>query len=270
MKKVILITGVSSGFGKSAAARLAANGHTVYGTVRKPCEVDPLVHVLTMDLLDKDSIAAAVRTVVEEQGRIDVLINNAGMHLGGPIEEAPEELFRRQMETNVYGLVHVLQAALPYLRSNPGSTIVNFSSIGGLMGLPFQPFYSASKFAIEGLSDALRLEIQPFGVRVVVVNPGDFATSNTDNRINIVREGGPYEAQFDRTRTKFEHDERHGGNPEVMAKVLLKIVESRKPCSRYVVGTFEQKLSVWLKRLLPTGLHAALIGGYYLIAKPQR
>ena len=115
MSKVILITGVSSGFGNKTAALLAKNGYIVYGTVRKDCEVDPAVHVLKMDLMDPVSIKQAVDQVIEKEGRIDVLINNAGMHLGGPIEEAPSELFTRQLGTNINGLVFVLQAALPYM-----------------------------------------------------------------------------------------------------------------------------------------------------------
>lgn len=265
MKKVVLITGVSSGFGKATAELLAKNGHIVYGTVRKSCQISPEVHVLQMDLLDAESVKMAVNQVVVEQGKIDVLINNAGMHLGGPIEEAPEDLFKKQLETNVNGLVYMLQSALPYLRNNPGAFIVNFSSIGGLIGLPFQPFYSASKFAIEGLSESLRLELKPFGVRVVVVNPGDFATSNTDNRINVTVQGGPYERQFKKTQAKFEQDERGGGNPNDLAKVMLRIVSSKKPRNRYVVASFEQRLSVLLKRILPVGWFAAILSDYYKI-----
>lgn len=265
MQKIVFITGVSSGFGKVTAELLAENGHIVYGTVRKPIALSSKVNQLTMDLMDVPSIKAAVNVVVEKHGRIDILINNAGMHLGGPIEEAPEDLFKRQMETNVNGMVHVLQAALPAMRSNPGAVVVNFSSIGGLMGLPYQPFYSASKFAIEGLSESLRLELKPFGVKVVVINPGDFATSNTANRTNITVEGGPYEKQFRTTQAKFEKDETSGGKPEKLAKVILKIVESKRPCNRYIVANFEQKLSVLLKRILPVGLFSAILADYYKI-----
>jgi NAD(P)-dependent dehydrogenase (short-subunit alcohol dehydrogenase family) len=265
VKKVVLITGVSSGFGQASAGLLAQKGHMVYGTVRKDCDVPAGVQLLKMDLLDPASIQAAIAEVVSREGRIDVLINNAGMHLGGPIEEAPEELFRRQMETNVNGLVHVLQAALPQMRSQKSATIVNFSSIGGLMGLPFQPFYSASKFAIEGLSEALRMELKPFGIRVVVINPGDFATKNTDNRINITVPGGPYDKQFRESQAKFEQDERGGKNPEEMAKVMLKIVESKCPRNRYVVASFEQRFSIFLKRILPISMFSNMLGSYYKI-----
>ena len=265
MKKVILITGISSGFGKSTAELLAHNGHTVYGTVRTDCKTDPAIHVLKMDLTDVDSINNAVTQVIQNEGKIDVLINNAGMHLGGPIEEAPAELFKRQMETNVNGLVFMLQAALPYMREQGRGTIINFSSIGGLMGLPFQPFYSASKFAIEGLSEALRMELKPFNIRVIVINPGDFHTSNTANRTNITVPGGPYEAQFKKSLAQIEKDENGGWLPEVLAEKLVKIVESKHPKNRYVIATFEQKMSIVLKKLLPTGMFSNILGFYYQI-----
>lgn len=265
MKKVILITGISSGFGKKTAELLVQNGHIVYGTVRSNCEVKPGIHVLKMDLTDVHSIKSAVAEVIDKEGKIDVLINNAGMHLGGPIEEAPVELFSRQMETNVNGLVHMLQAALPHMRSQGQGTIINFSSIGGLMGLPFQPFYSASKFAIEGLSEALRMELKPFNIKVVVINPGDFHTSNTANRINITVEGGPYEAQFRKSLEQIEKDENGGGDPIVMARQIAKIVDCKNPKNRYIVAAFADKLAVVLKRLLPSGLFAGILGSHYKI-----
>ncbi len=159
MKKVILITGISSGFGKETASLLAGNGHKVYGTIRKAAETDPLVHALHMDLTDPESIEKAVKTVFEKEGKIDVLINNAGMHSGGPVETIPVETIKLQMDTNFLGMVLLTQAVLPLMRKQGGGTIINFGSIGGLMGLPFQAFYSAGKFAIEGFSEALRMEV---------------------------------------------------------------------------------------------------------------
>jgi len=263
MQKVILVTGISSGFGRKTAELLSQNGHIVYGTIRNDCEVDPRVKVLKMDLTNVASIQNAVNTVIQNEGRIDVLINNAGMHLGGPIEEAPAELFTKQMNTNVNGLVHILQAALPSMRKNRGGTIINFSSIGGLMGLPFQPFYSASKFAIEGLSEALRMELKPFNIKVVVINPGDFHTSNTANRINVVVPGGPYEEQFKKSIAIIGKDETGGWDPEIMARKICSIVDKKNPCNRYIVASFEQKLACTLKKILPIGLFSNIIGSHY-------
>jgi NAD(P)-dependent dehydrogenase (short-subunit alcohol dehydrogenase family) len=263
MGKVILVTGISSGFGKSMARLLVEKGHTVYGTIRTDCEVAVGVHVLKMDLNDVDSIKKAVQTVIDEQGKIDVLINNAGMHLGGPIEESPVELFSRQMNSNFNGLVHILQATLPHMRRNGGGTIINFSSIGGLMGLPFQGFYSSSKFAIEGLSEALRMEVKPFNIRVVVINPGDFHTSNTSNRTNIVVAGGPYEEQFKKSIAIIGKDETGGWEPEILARKIVAIVEKKRPRNRYIISTFEQKLAVVLKKILPICWFDSILGSHY-------
>jgi NAD(P)-dependent dehydrogenase (short-subunit alcohol dehydrogenase family) len=263
MQKVILITGISSGFGKKTAELLSQKGHIVYGTVRSDCMVDGNVKVLKMDLTDAVSIKNAVNEVIQKEGRIDVLINNAGMHSGGPIEETPVELFTRQMNTNFNGLVHILQAALPYMRKNGGGTIINFSSIGGLMGLPFQAFYSSSKFAIEGLSEALRMELKPFNIKVVVINPGDFHTSNTANRINITTPGGPYEKQFNESIAIIGKDEIGGWDPEILARKICKIIDKKNPCNRYIIGSLEQKLACTLKKILPIGMFSNILSSHY-------
>ena len=270
MKKVVLITGVSSGFGKEAAVFLAQAGYRVYGTVRKDTEPLQAVHLLNMDLTKTESIDRAVAELLERENRIDVLINNAGMHLGGPIEETPSELYRRQLETNLFGMVHLLQLVLPPMREQGKGLIINFSSIGGLMGLPFQAFYSASKFAIEGLSEALRMEVQAFGIKVVLVNPGDFHTSNTVNRINVCAGNGPYSKQFELSRARFESDEIKGGRPAVMALKLLKIIEAKKPKHRYIVSTFDQKLAVLLKYLLPSSWFMTILASHYGIKKSTK
>ncbi len=267
MKKVVLITGVSSGFGKEAAVLLARAGCAVYGTVRKTIEPLEGVHMLNMDLTVPASIDKAVVELLEREKRIDVLINNAGMHLGGPIEETPAELYRRQLDTNLHGMVHLLQAVLPQMRAQNKGLIINFSSIGGLMGLPFQAFYSASKFAIEGLSEALRMEVQAFGIKVVLINPGDFHTSNTANRINVCDEKGPYSRQFELSKACFESDEINGGQPTVMARKLLKIVAAKNPRHRYVVATLDQKLAVFLKRILPSCWFMPILTSHYGIKK---
>jgi NAD(P)-dependent dehydrogenase (short-subunit alcohol dehydrogenase family) len=262
-KKVILITGISSGFGKESAELLAKKGHTVYGTLRKPCPVSPSVHSLIMDLTDPDSIARAIKTVLEKEGRIDVLINNAGMHSGGPIEEAPPELFRAQTETNIHGLIGILQHTLPVMRAQGKGLIINISSIGGLMGLPFQGFYSASKFAVEGISEALRMEVKQFNIKVVVINPGDFHTRNTANRIKVVDKDGPYIKQFTKSMTIIEKDENGGGDPKTLAHVSGNIVERKNPRYRYVVASWDQKLAVVLKRILPAWLFEKILASHY-------
>ena len=268
MKKVILITGISSGFGKQTAELLANNGNIVYGTVRRDIEVSSRVNVLKLDLTNIDSIRQVVRTLLEKEGRIDVLINNAGMHTGGPIETSPIENIELQMDTNFIGTVHLIREVLPVMRKQLSGTIINFSSIGGLMGLPFQAFYSAGKFAIEGFSEALRMEIKKYNIKVVLINPGDFHTNNSANRRNYLAPTGisdPYNEQFARTLAIIEKDEANGWEPVVLARKIVKIVEYKNPRQRYIIASFEQKLAVVLKYILPGKLFSMILEDHYKI-----
>jgi short-subunit dehydrogenase len=266
MKKVILITGISSGFGKESASLLARKGHTVYGTVRKACDSDPMVHILTMDLADSESINAAVEAVIKKEGRIDVLINNAGMHTGGPIETLPMETIKLQMSTNFLGVVQLTKLVLPLMRKQGGGLVINFSSIGGLMGLPYQGIYSAGKFAIEGFCEALRMEVKEFNIKVVVINPGDFHTSNSANRRSFLAPTGdndPYQAQYAKTLAIIENDESKGWAPEILAQKLVRIVDSRHPKHNYIIASFEQKLAVVIKYILPGKLFSKILRDHY-------
>jgi short-subunit dehydrogenase len=265
MKKVILITGISSGFGKETAELLSLNGHVVYGTVRKKTEIKPQIHTLLMDLLNPDSVSDAVQTVIDNEGRIDVLINNAGMHTGGSIETLPFEYVKMQMDTNFMGLVQLTRKVLPFMRKQGGGTIINFGSIGGLMGLPFQGYYSASKFAIEGFSEALRMELKQFKINVVVINPGDFHTNNSLNRRNFIvkSELDPYQSQFEKTLSIIENDEAKGWIPEKLAQKMVKIVECRNPKQRYIIASMEQKLAVVLKHILPGKIFGKILESHY-------
>lgn len=266
MKNVIFITGISSGFGKRISELLAVQGHTVYGTIRKDAELITKVHVLMLDLTDTNSIKKAVETILQKEGRIDVLINNAGMHTGGPIETSPIENIKIQMDTNFLGMVHLTREVLPAMRKQGGGTIINFSSGGGLIGLPFQAFYSASKFAIEGFSEALRMEVKQFNIKVILINPGDFHTSNSANRRNFLAPTGtsdPYNEQFNKTLTIIEKDEAHGWAPEVLARKIVRIVECKNPKQRYIIASFEQKLAIVLKNILPGKLFRKILEDHY-------
>lgn len=268
MKKVILITGTSSGFGKQTAALLAEKGHIVYGTVRKETEPDDKIHYIRMDLLDTGSIKKAVATILDNEGRIDVLINNAGMHTGGSIETSPLNNIKLQMDTNFLGTVFLTREVLPVMRKQGDGKIINFSSIGGLMGLPFQGFYSAAKFAIEGFSEALRMEVRHLNIRVVVINPGDFHTSNSANRRGFLTPSDvndPYHDQFEKTLSIIEKDEANGWKPEVLAKKIVKIVECKNPHQRYIIASFEQKLAVVLKKIMPGKWFRLILQDHYKI-----
>ncbi len=261
---IVFITGVSSGFGLETARLLAQEGHTVYGTVRREVEPLPQVHYLHVDVRDRDAVLNAVAQVIEKEGRIDVLVNNAGMGIGGPLEFATEEEIRLQMDTNFMGLVHCVDAVLPHMRRQGGGKIIALSSIGGLMGLPFQGFYSASKFAIEGYCEALRLETQQQGIKVVVLRPGDFATGFTGSRKKVADEAALQAYPLYREAIeKVEHDENGGLKPVVLAQKISRIINMQHPRNGYVVASFEQKLSVWIKRILPAKWFDRILGSYY-------
>ena len=263
-QKVIVITGISSGLGKSTAEYLAQKGHIIYGISRKLLEVNPKINVLKADVTDPESLKAAIETVLHKEGKIDVLINNAGMGISGPIEYSSNEDIKLQMDTNFTGIVNLIKCVLPAMRKQREGKIINISSIGGLMALPFQGFYSASKFAIEGLSEALRMELKPFHIKVVVIRPGDFFTGFTSNRkIDPILSDNPYEPQFRKTLSIIETDEKKGLKPEYFARKLALIIEQKNPHFTYIISTAEQKLAVILKILLPEALFSSILGSHY-------
>jgi short-subunit dehydrogenase len=263
MAKVVLITGVSSGLGKHIAAYLVAKGFNVYGTSRRNIESADGMTVLNMDVTDPVSIQKAVGILLEKEGRIDALVNNAGMGLSGAIEDYSDEEAHREMETNFYGTFYTTRAVLPAMRQQKSGTIINISSLGGLMGLPFQGFYSASKFAIIGLSEALRMELKQFNIKVVNVNPGDHQTQFTANRKIIAKTTSPYAQQLQKTISIIEKDEHSGLQPIAVAKKIYSILKKKNPHTGYVVSSFEQKLTPPIKAILPGSWFSKILEGHY-------
>ena len=261
---VVLITGVSSGFGRAMALELAAQGHKVYGTVRRDMPAMPGVNYVNAEVQDEESVRQAVEAVMQAEGRIDVFISNAGMGIGGPIEFTPVADADRQMDVNFMGMVRFLHYIVPIMRRQGGGKILCFSSIGGLMGLPFQGFYSASKFAIEGYCEALRLELRGKNIDVVLIEPGDFATGFTASRKSTLAPEA-YEAYptYAESLKSIENDEQSGLKPEYLAKKVACIIKKKHPAYHYIIANLEQRLSVTLKRLLPQPLFAAILASYY-------
>lgn len=266
MAKVVLITGISSGLGKATAELLSTKGYTVYGISRRFSDnFSSNIKILQADVTDAISVRKAVATLLAREGNIDVLINNAGMGITGSIEDASAEEINLQMNTNFGGFVNMIQAVLPAMRKQGSATIVNFSSIGGIMGLPYQGFYSASKFAIEGLSEALRMELMPYNIKIVVVEPGDFFTNFTASRIPVKTSNseGAYQSQFEKSIAIIEKDEKGGLPPEYLAKKLARILEQKNPHHRYIISTLEQKFAVVLKHILPGSWFAGILASHY-------
>ncbi len=264
MKQVIVITGASSGFGKAAAELLSAKGHIVYGLCRRELHHDA-IRYRQCDVRDRDQIRAVVEDIVKEAGGIDVLVNNAGMGIGGALELATAEEIDLQMGTNFMGCVNMCQAVLPHMRRVRKGKIINLSSIGGVMGLPYQGFYSASKFAIEGFSEALSAEVRGFGIKVCMIEPGDFATGFTGSRRNsqTTLDDPDYGPIFRRSLDIIEKEENGGLKPEVLARRIVKLVEKKNPPLRNVVANLEQWLSVVIKRVLSGNQMVAILRSYY-------
>lgn len=263
--KVVLITGASSGIGKACAEHLAALGHRVYGTSRKGPGKSGSVEIVPMDVTDEGSVREGVQSVSQKAGRLDVVVNNAGMGIAGAVEETSIEEARMQLDTNLLGTLRVCRAALPILRKQGSGLIINISSIGGIIGLPFEGLYSASKFAIEGLTESLRMEVRQFGIRVVLVEPGDIRTAFPEHRVWTKEsgDGSPYRASREAAWKVIEHDETHGAAPETVARLVGKLVHKKSPSVRYPVGLFLQKMAVGLKRLLPQGIFEGIIRSTY-------
>jgi len=243
--KVALITGASSGIGEQTVKGLLEAGYAVYAGARRIDRMQALAglgaRLVNLDVSDEVSMSAAVERIVDETGRIDVLVNNAGYGSYGALEDVPQEEARRQFEVNLFGLARLIQLALPTMRAQRAGTIVNVSSIGGVFGEPFGSWYHATKFAVEGLSDSLRMELHPFGIHVVVIQPGAITTEWN----KIAREGlfkysgnGAYRESA-RAHVKFLADADRGlmpSPPSVVAKVIVEAVQARRPRTRYAVG----------------------------------
>lgn len=264
--QTIVITGASSGFGKAMAELLASRGHKVFGTSRKANVEVKGVTMLTMDVTDRASIEGAVKEVIQQAGNIDCLINNAGNGIGGAVELATPEEINHQLDCNLHGVVNVCQAVLPYMRQQGHGRIINMSSIAGIFTVPFQGFYSVSKRAIEAFSEALALECEDFGVEVVVIEPGDFATSFTGNRqiSSRTERSEVYGRLFEKVLKQIESDEKNGGTAEMLAEKVVKIVESKSPKFRYIIAKDPlQKVSVWAYRLMPYHHYRKVLRMFY-------
>ena len=253
MAKVVLITGGSSGIGKSIGEYLADKGYTVYGTSRFPENYTDLKFpLIKLDVTQLTSITACVSELISKTGQIDVLVNNAGVGITGPLEEIPMEEMKRNFETNLFGPINMINAVLPYMRSKKSGQILNITSIAGYMGLPFRGVYSASKGALELITESYRMELKTFNITMSNIAPGDFATNIAAGRYHApLLEDSPYKVPYGTTLRLMDSHVDSGKNPLLMAQVIHKIITSKNPRIHYKVGAFLQKFSVVLKRILP-------------------
>ena len=264
MKRVIFITGASSGIGKATAEFLSEKGFKVYGTGRNPKRAKRSYSLLPMDVCDTESVRKAVEGILAEEGRIDVLINNAGMGITGPIEDTPTEEMKRVFDTNFFGPIEVMKAVLPGMRERKNGLIINITSIAGYMGLPFRGVYSATKGALELITESARMELKSFGVEVTNIAPGDFATNIASGRYHApVKEDSAYKEIYQKSLDLMDSHVDQGGDPVKMAKKIYEVIQSPAPDVHYKVGAFMQKFSIVLKRVLPSKWYEKLLMNHY-------
>ena len=268
--KVVLVTGASSGFGYAIAKALAAKNHRVFGTARAAQSgASDGFTTLALDVTQEVSVAGCVSEVVRIAGRIDAVINNAGFGIAGAIEDTTAAEAQAQFETNFFGTHRVCRAVLPYLRAQRAGFIINMSSLAGRIALPFQGFYSATKFAIEAYTEALRMEVHPFGIAVSMIEPGDFATSFTANRRFSTGSipASPYYDSMARAIATMARDEQANHDLSPVIGAVETILESRRPALRYPRATAVQRTFNALRPLLPQAVAEFLIRDTYGLRK---
>lgn len=258
MQKVILITGASSGIGKETARQLIAEGHTVYAAARRIEQMKDLEqlggHPIQIDINREEDLQHIVDTIIHREGKIDVLFNNAGYAIYGSVEEIPIEEARRQFEVNLFGLASLTQKVIPHMRKAGGGTIINTSSMGGKIYTPMGAWYHASKHALEGWSDCLRLELKAFNIDVVILQPGLINTEFDEVMVEpmLKRSGkGPYANMVHvlAKATRRSYEKGNSSPATVIAQTVSKIVKTRRPNTRYAVGKFAKPM-IWIRKHL--------------------
>lgn len=288
---VVLVTGASSGIGRSIAEFLAQEGYRVYGTSRKIREdasdtetvqnhfstgavtsdrsavtgkSGGFLKMIRLDVCSEESVKAAVDKVLEAEGELGIVINNAGMGIAGSVEDTSHDEAFMQFDTNFFGVHRVVRQVLPSMRKHGRGLIINISSVGAVFPIPYQSMYVASKAAIEGMSGSLRNELRPFGIKVAMIEPGDTKTGFTGSRV-FVKAGGDssaYSKYSKKSIAVMERDESKGPDPIVVAKAAEKIINRKNPPVSVAVG-FQYKLLVFMKRLVPKALESYVVSKMY-------
>ena len=266
MGQVVLVTGASSGIGKSIATHLHTLGYRVYGTSRSPKKYaqDFPFPLLELDVTQSESITQFIGEINKKEIGVDVLINNAGIGITGPVEETSIEAFRNNFETNFFGPLAMVQQVLPLMRMRGKGTIINITSIAGYMGLPFRGGYSASKGALNIVSEALRMEVAGQGITVMTLAPGDYATDIASRRHHEpVLQNSPYEKPYQKSLDLINTHVDSGNDPIEIAYKVASLLKQKKPNPHHLVGSFLQKISLSLKKLLPQKAYEKLLRNHF-------
>lgn len=264
MSKVVLITGGSSGIGKSIGEFLTDKAFKVYGTSRNPERyANSKFPIIALDVNNPESITTAISEILKTESSIDVVINNAGVGITGPIEEIPNDQIQLNFDTNVFGPINVIKAVLPQMRKQNKGLIINITSIAGYMGLPYRGVYSASKGALELLTEAFRMELKDFNIKMTTIAPGDFATNIAAGRFHAeVNPNSPY-IKYKSVLNDIDEHVDSSGDPIEVAKKVYAVINTKNPKVHYKVGAFMQKFSIVLKRILPDTMYEKLLLNHY-------
>lgn len=262
--KVVLITGASSGIGHSVAELLSQRGYRVYGVGRNPKDSPKLWSLMSMDVREEKSIERVVKFIIEKEGKIDILINNAGVGISGSVEEIPMEQYQNIFETNLFGVIRLCKCVLPYMREQKNGLILNTTSIAGYMGLPFRGAYSASKGALMLLSESLSMEVKKWGIEVCNLAPGDVATDIASRRYHHPKnDSSPYAKEYSLSLDMMNQGVDAGQSPDVLARKMIRIIEAKNRKIHYKQALCIEKFSIVLKRILPDRLYEKLLMKHY-------
>jgi NAD(P)-dependent dehydrogenase (short-subunit alcohol dehydrogenase family) len=264
-KKVVLITGGSSGIGKAIGMYLTENGYKVYGTTRnlKRFSDFNFFELVELDVTLHDTVHSAIQNIMQKEGKIDILINNAGVGITGPIEETPVEEIKKAFDTNFNGPIRMIQAVFPHMRKRKEGLVINISAIAGNMGLPYRGIYSATKGALGIATEALRMEAKGFGIKITDLAPGDFATNIAAGRYHAPTGENTAYPSYNQVLKMINEDVDAAQSPIEVAKKVHQIIKADKPKVHYKVGEFLQKFSLILKRVLPDSLYEKLLLNHY-------
>ena len=265
MQQTVLVTGASSGLGKSIATHLHTLGYKVFGTSRNPQSYPDFPYpLLALDISSQASVDLFFAELQSQTQRIDVLVNNAGVGITGPVEEVNLDALRVHFDTNFFGPLAVTQQILPLMRNTKQGKIINITSIGASMGLPFRGGYSASKGALQIITEALRMEVAQFGIEVCTLAPGDYATDIASRRYyEPNKKGSPYEALYQESLATMDAHVDEGNDPQEIALAIAKLIQQKQFKPHYTVGPFMQKFSLVLKRFLPQKAFERLLKNHY-------
>jgi short-subunit dehydrogenase len=268
MSKVVLVTGGSSGIGESVCKMLASSGYKVYGTSRNgQGETRHGFTLVKLDVEDQASVQECIQQIVNKEGKIDILINNAGVGIMGAVEDCSDEEIFKAFNINVFGLVRTTRAVLAHMRKQQSGLIINIASIAGHIGLPYRAYYSATKASVQRITEALRIEVEPFGIDACVVDPGDFNTNISGNRVvaQAVRKGSPYASETLRIEAMINSEINKSLNADMVGDLMLQIVQSKQPKAYYRIGKALQKLSVKVRSLVGAELFEGILKKHYKI-----